>query len=392
MRRSHLLAILGFVVASPALADQALDKAKAHYAAGVEHFKAQRYDQAIKELEAAYALKPIPKFLVDLAKTHLKKGDKAAALKNARQFLRQARVNDPDRPTVEQMAKDLEAEVGKEGAEVEVPQPVEVPGVEIEEDDTVVAATTTKKKKPTRARRNVGDIIHTPVDEAKVARNIPIVAELPNTIEATRVVTFYRDAGRGRYVELPLEQQGYAFIGEIPGSGVLSSSLQYYIEAYDAGGKVLASSGNIYSPHIVVVEGGRRPRPEEPEGPPPPKYRKWTWALGISGGVFAALAVTFTFLARDRQSAIESAVDQSQQEKKEGAPLLQWDYRDLRDNESQGKKFANFGKLFTILGGVTLVGAGTLWYLDYRRTKKYVADESPMTRIRITPVGIEGEF
>lgn len=57
------------------------------YAAGVEDFKAQRYDLAIQKFAAGYRLSAAPLFLYNLAQAHRLKGDCAEALNRYRAFL-----------------------------------------------------------------------------------------------------------------------------------------------------------------------------------------------------------------------------------------------------------------------------------------------------------------
>jgi tetratricopeptide (TPR) repeat protein len=57
------------------------------YAAGVEDFKAQRYDLAIQKFAAGYRLSGAPLFLYNLAQAHRLKGDCAEALTRYRAFL-----------------------------------------------------------------------------------------------------------------------------------------------------------------------------------------------------------------------------------------------------------------------------------------------------------------
>lgn len=388
------LGLVAFIIglAHPSLADESLDQAKTHYARGVEQFNAGRYAEAVKELEAAYALKPIAKFLVEIAKTYVKLENNPQALRYARQFLREARVGDADRLDIEQMVQTLEAEVDQtEAQETEIPAPLEVPGVDPAEEEPETAKTATGASAPgagsKRPGRAITALIHTPVDDANVGRRIPIVVEPPPGIDARQVILFYRDAGRGSFSEVELEQQGYAFVGAIPGRHVLSSSIQYYLEARNVAGRAVAMSANPYTPHIIVVAGGRRPRYSSDKGPEP-RYRTWTWTLAAAGGAFLGTGTAFAFLARDRQNALEAAVVDSQ-----AADMpFRWDFEDIRDLETQGASFSALAKVFVVLGVAAAAGAGTLWYLDYQTTHRPVTQIMPMSELHLTPLGLEGRF
>jgi tetratricopeptide (TPR) repeat protein len=54
---------------------------------GLERFAAGRYDEAVSDFEASYALAPVPGLLYDLAQAHRLRGDCAAALSFYRRFL-----------------------------------------------------------------------------------------------------------------------------------------------------------------------------------------------------------------------------------------------------------------------------------------------------------------
>ncbi|MEK6607629.1 MAG: hypothetical protein AABZ30_08215 [Myxococcota bacterium] len=381
--------------ASGARADEALDQAKKRYGAGVEHFKAQRYAEAAKELEAAYALKPIPKFLVDIAKTHLKTGDRPAALRHLKQFLREARIGDPDRAAVEQMVAELEAEVVAPSEEAEIPAPIEVPGVEPEAPEEPAGNAKTGAGSAAAAKRKRAGpaaIVHTPIDEVRAGAKISLVAELPSGVDAAHVWVFYRDAGRERFRQREMAAQGYAYVAEIPARAVVSSSMQYYVEARDAAGRAVALSGSSYNPHIIVVIGGRAPpRRATAADAPPPEYRGWTWLSAAASVALVGAGATFAILAKDRESALEKAADDSLDQQAPAQPFT-WDYRDIRDYEAQGRSFATLSRVFFAVGGLFAGAAGTLWYLDYRRAHEPRKQVLPMARLRLTPVGVLGEF
>jgi tetratricopeptide (TPR) repeat protein len=61
--------------------------ARAHAKAGQDAFKAERYDEAIAEYQAAYALTPEPGLLYNIARAYHRKGDKPQALSYYRRYL-----------------------------------------------------------------------------------------------------------------------------------------------------------------------------------------------------------------------------------------------------------------------------------------------------------------
>jgi tetratricopeptide (TPR) repeat protein len=92
MRAAAIL--LALLVALPARADTAVEKARAHYRTGEAHFRAGRYDEAIAEYQAAYALANRPELLFNIGSAYRKKAeqthdaaDKRAAVDYYRRYL-----------------------------------------------------------------------------------------------------------------------------------------------------------------------------------------------------------------------------------------------------------------------------------------------------------------
>ena len=80
---SALLATLVLVLASPARADEtATEQARQHYEIGSQQYDLGHWDDAIREFEKAYELRPDPSFLYNLAQAYKEKGDLAEAEKS----------------------------------------------------------------------------------------------------------------------------------------------------------------------------------------------------------------------------------------------------------------------------------------------------------------------
>lgn len=67
--------------------DADVGRARQHYEAGRAHHKAGRYAEAVREFEAANAIKPHPIFLYDMAQAHRLAGDAPRALEMYRAYL-----------------------------------------------------------------------------------------------------------------------------------------------------------------------------------------------------------------------------------------------------------------------------------------------------------------
>ena len=354
MKRLRLVVLAALVPAS-GRADEALLKAQERYQAGLERYKAQKYDEALKEFQAAYDLKPIPRVLINIGQTHQAMGNKAAALETFQQFLRVTRINDPERAAIEKQVADLAAAApAAPEVEDELPAPEPLP-----EDRT-------ERTQQKKARQGPAAITHTPVDEAEVGRAIPIVAEIPRSSDAVIVSLHYRNAGDADFARLALEPQGNAYVTAIPGRKVKGSAIQYYVEAHDAGGRVVAVSGTATNPHLVVISGGAAFSRRTAPAPRMSRMRKFFWAGVIATGIFLAAGTTTAALAKDRENALEARAEQSANGK--GGPRI-FD-SDSADIESQGENFEAASVLAFVLGGLSAGAAGTFLYLDLQPPPK----------------------
>jgi hypothetical protein len=358
------------------------EQAAKDFAEGRKLYGEGKYKGAIEALLRAYNLRPAPPILLNIARTYEKLGDKKNALKFYKEFLLKARMVDPSRREVEAVVKTLEKEVeGKTGA-VTSAAGTEAP-----------TAVTTTEEGPGRLPGGRQQLIHTPVDTARVNQPITVMAELPPGVVADAVVLYFRTARERTFGQVRMETQGEAFVARIPAQYVTTSSLQYYVEAHKGTGKgsVVAQAGSKTTPHIVVIEGGIA-LPVGPVREEKIRSPYWTWAWVATAGTAALLGagVAGTVMARDRQSAMETRAHDEKvncnldcQEGK-GMPKRPFDEQ-ARDWESEGKTFATLGKVFIALGVAAAGGSAYLWYAD----RAYVKQER---RKRAFAEGDRGRF
>jgi len=350
--------------ADPSAEEEEDDQAAKHFAAGRKLYSEAKYKEAIEELLKAYQLRPAPPILLNIARTYEKLENKTEALKYYKEFLQKARLVDPNRPQVEGVVKKLEQEVKvKTGAVTsaagtDTPETGGGPGEE--------------PKAP--VIRQCQQMIHTPVDSAKVNQPITIMVELPPRLDLNRVVLYIRRGGERRFRELPMELQGETYVARIPAQFVTSTSLQYYVRAQKGKGRgrVCAEAGAKTAPHIVVIEGGRAPivgpRPEIDVKSP---YRTWIWVSGAAAVAFLGAGITGAVMAGDRQSAVEKWAKKSCDNcTKPNEIKFTFDDK-ARDWESEGKTFATLGQVFIPLGIAAAAAGGFLWYMD----RKYIKEE-----------------
>src|SRR5689334_7467515 len=91
---------------------------------------------------------------------------------------------------------------------------------------------------PPVATEDVKGLQHTPVDESRPGAPVPVRAKLGSDVGATRVFLFFRGAGQGDFLSVPMKNTaGVEWVGVIPAEAVAGKSLQYYLEARDARGR-----------------------------------------------------------------------------------------------------------------------------------------------------------
>ena len=121
-----LIATLSLLVASAAWAQAKPDSkvaAKEHYVRGTSYYDLGKYDEAIKEFEAAYQLKNDPAFLYNLAQSYRLAGNAERALHFYRTYLRYM-PKAPNRAENEDRIAALERQMATESKATTTPPPV----------------------------------------------------------------------------------------------------------------------------------------------------------------------------------------------------------------------------------------------------------------------------
>jgi hypothetical protein len=117
-----------------------------------------------------------------------------------------------------------------------------------------------------------GDMAHAPITSQALLTPIPIYVELPEGVTADRVVVHYKAPGQTEWKTVRMTKRGNGFGAEIPCMDVGSSrgELKYFVQAADASGDIVASSGRQAEPYTVrIVEHLEGERPHLPDRPPP---------------------------------------------------------------------------------------------------------------------------
>lgn len=97
-------------------------------------------------------------------------------------------------------------------------------------------------------------IEHERVTVAKEGEAIPVAARLAAELKmAKRVTLHYRAVGAADFVEVELVEQDTMLRGEIPAAATATNALEYYIAAWNAKGKLIASEANPKAPVALAV-------------------------------------------------------------------------------------------------------------------------------------------
>ena len=114
---------------------------------------------------------------------------------------------------------------------------------------------------------------HSIVESATGGADLTLQAALGADVPAAKVAVMYRPRGASEFTEAPMTLgSGCVYSGTIPASALTGDLVHYYIAAYNAAGKVIASKGSAGSPNIIEVSaatggGGSSSFGEDDEDP-----------------------------------------------------------------------------------------------------------------------------
>ena len=116
--------------------------------------------------------------------------------------------------------------------------------------------------------KSVRGLRHTVVDAGRPGAPQPIEALIGGDLQPARVAVMYRPEGAIDFTEARLTRQsGCRYAGTIPASAMHGSVVHYYIAAYDAGNKVLASKGSSGTPNVMELGAAGAATPGDAEDP-----------------------------------------------------------------------------------------------------------------------------
>lgn len=272
-------------------------EAKKHYKLGQDAYTEGKYDVAIKELKKAYLLKRIPAILVNIASTYRKTHDYEMALYFYRKFLTEAAADDKQRPGVEtaivetekerdaaNQPKQLEpakpaVELAKPAAEPAKPaaEPAKpavdgsqsapsavkggpaAPAAATPTPESAQGAASPPAAEAAKADKPATEWAHTPIDAVPPGQPVDVRVQMP-VMKGVKVKAFYRREGQANFDSVELKRRGNEKVARLPEAVSSGRTFQYYVEARDAAGTLVKSSGSQDSPNIVLVDPTARPQ------------------------------------------------------------------------------------------------------------------------------------
>lgn len=120
-----------------------------------------------------------------------------------------------------------------------------------------------------------GDFNHTPIEESAINTPVPIFAEIPDELGATKVIIRFKPYGGTKWETLPLTKIEGGFGGEVPCAAVTTSGeLRYYIVGSDETGTPVATAGSVKSPFKISIKNKLKgDAPSLPGKEPPQKCK-----------------------------------------------------------------------------------------------------------------------
>jgi hypothetical protein len=249
-----ILALALALAAAPsvALAQQPtpaqIEKAKAAFGEGKKLFEQGDFMEAAAKFKESYNLSKNAVLLYNIGFANEKAGQDDVALFYYRKFLSDAPADAAQRPEVTERVKELEKKF-QTGPTTTTPTTT-TPTETTEHHESEPAKPLKIKPAGTYSE---ADVQHQIVDTAPPKKPLDITAFVPED-SGFEVTLYYRTAGEGKFTAKPMKWHYKQLIARVPPEKMIGESLQYYIEAKDATGAVVARKGKSTSPNLVTLE------------------------------------------------------------------------------------------------------------------------------------------
>jgi len=357
------IAVLSWTASPSVWADAArptpaqLERAKKAFADGKKLHDAGKLTEAVEKFKTSYELSSNPLLLYNIGLTMQELGSDDLAVVYYRKFLAEAPADAAQRADVTERIAALTRKLA----------PAEPVAPPTEPDAPAPSA-------------EVPSLGHHPIEAAPPDKPLDVTALVAP--EAGLTLTLYvRSAGEATFTATPMIRRQKELVGRVPAARMTGRAVQYYLEARDARGGVVAHAGKATSPNVIAIDVTASPQFYPDISDPPVarsadredplhggsadvvaldpaarrlRYARWT-ATGVAGAGLG-LGVVMYFLARSHATALEDDATGC------GRPPCQaFDAFD-RDLQSTGKREQTISNVALIGGGAVAVVAGYLWY------------------------------
>ncbi len=410
------------VRADPAPDAASLEEAKKHFADGQKLFDAGDMKGAVEEFKEAYKLTKNPLLLYNIGYVYDKLDDASLSLHYYEKFLTDA----PESPKTHEHRVEVEGRV----AELRRANKGDSQGGPEGGSPDVAPVPDATGKHPVDQGPPVTGLVHEVIDEAPPGRPVDVVVQVPIN-QGWAATLYFRGGGEDVFSAIAMKPHYSELVGRIPAGAVKGTSVHYYVEAKDRKGKIVGSSGKSGSPNIIYLDpnapphffadgtesvvttpsdsetpgGGNQSGEESPLAPQQPRtpgsttadtsahsklfYPKWI----ASGGavVFLGAGLIFYLQAKSYSNTLEGEAEASTVGDGCAMPPCRAYTGSRKDLESTGQRYQTLSNVGLVLGGVSLVTAGVLWYLDMKHETSHpnkVAPDQP--RVTAAPVVGEG--
>jgi tetratricopeptide (TPR) repeat protein len=419
---SFVVALALAVIPSAALAQNAtppptpaqIEKAKKAFQEGKKLHEQKKLPEAIAKFKESYDLSKNPLLLYNIGFTMDEALMEDLALYYYRKFLADAPADAAQRGEVEARVKVLEA---KFNPGVTTPDP------NATKPDPNATKPDPGPKKPLVIKPpgtySATDFQHEVVDVAPPAKPLDITAFVPE--DSGFVVTlYYRTAGEGKFASKEMRWRYKELVGRVPAPKMIGDSVQYYIEAKDATGAVIAKSGKSTSPNLVTLEANapqrfypdfseegeskiteadikarddeddplnrnKKKQTAQPIGPigddsigpvdngqpghgfrdvGSSKFKYVKWGSTIGAAAFIGLGAFGFYTAGNYATQLEDDYTLC------GAPPCKPYDSVAKDWESTGKRWQTIANVSFVVGGVATLVAGYYWYKELTAKKR----------------------
>ena len=428
--------------ADEAPSKEQLEAAKKAFGEGKAFHDQGKLPEAIEKFKESYRLSRNPVLLYNIALTLDENKQTDNALFYYRKFLSDAPPDAAQRKAATDRVKQLEQEkleADLNGKPDTGPKPDIGPKPDTAVKPDIKPDTVAKpvKIKPA-GTYSAADFQHQVVEDAPPNKALDISAFVPED-SGFSVTLYYRAAGDADFVAKPMKWHYKELVARIPRQKVSGSSIQYYVEAKDGTGNVIARSGKSTSPNLINIdpsasphffpdlnddsvgqqhttaenrhhdeedpfrkdthaEQPTKPVDQEPETPATPgtgytdvgshKFEQAKWVSTATAGGLLLIGITFYVLASGQASALVS--DSKDCPGGGTPPCRAFDQAYDQAVQSAGQRDQTISNIGIGFGVVATAVAGYFWYREL--TKKPAGERNasakaanPETTWLVTP-------